>query len=187
MPCHRHAAEIGWSPCPPTLASPHSRRLFHGCRSFCTCLCDLAAFEEHAQQLQQDAQLCRSLTGLLIEAHWTSVEVLQELVARSDAPDAAADWVIAAELAAALASPMLHPGAESLACAAGRGDRGAAHSLASQLEASAQMLHLATTAGTAEELGPGRSAALHGSWAARHGTATRVCGCARRPSQACHL
>ena len=117
-------------------------------------LCNQPAFEEHAQQLQQHARLCSSLTGLLIPAHWMSVEVFQELVASSDAQDAAADWTIAAELAAVLASAALRPAAEALAQAAGHGDRGAAHSLASQLEASAQMLHLATTAGTAEELGP---------------------------------
>lgn len=90
-------------------------------------------------------------------AHPCSLDVggvFQKLVASSDAQGAAADWTIAAELAAVLASAALRPAAEALAQAAGHGDRGAAHSLASQLEASAQMLHLATTAGTAEELGP---------------------------------
>ncbi len=142
-------------------------------------LCNHPAFEQHAAQLQQDAALCDGLVRLLIDAYAAVARQSQKMASEG----AELEWPVVVELALALDSEPLRPAAQALACAAAGGDSDATASLDRQLEVSAQLLQLATTAGTADELG---AAQLHLAEQLGH-AAWRSCLAVRLRQQAARL
>lgn len=117
-------------------------------------VCTHPAFKQHAEQLQQDAALCSSLTWLLIEAYCAAADSLQEQTRAAGASEGGLQhWVTATDIATALAEPVFRSPIEDLTQAAAGCDSSAAALLARQLEASAQLLQLVATAGSAAGLG----------------------------------
>lgn len=117
-------------------------------------VCTHPAFQQHAEQLAQDVELCSSLTRLLIEAYCAAAGSLQEQTRAAGASEGGLQhWVTATDIATALAEPVFRSPIEDLTQAAAGCDSSAAALLARQLEASAQLLQLVATAGSAAGLG----------------------------------